>query len=101
MVPHVLSTAVQYRLPVVFLVMNNSGLGMIHDGQSQRGKIIATEFVETDFAQIARAFGCQGVNVKKAEELGPAIKEAFRASVPTVIDVATSLSESHSKITSL
>jgi len=101
MVPHVLSTAVQYRLPVVFLVMNNSGLGMIHDVQSQRGKIIATEFVETDFAQIARAFGCQGVNVKKAEELGPAIKEAFRASVPTVIDVATSLSEPHSKIASL
>lgn len=101
MVPHVLSTAVQYNLPVVFLVMNNSALGMIHDSQSRRGRIIATEFIETDFAQIAQAFGCQGVNVDKAEELGPAIKKALRASVPTVIDVATSVDEPYFKIASM
>jgi acetolactate synthase-1/2/3 large subunit len=98
MMVHVLSTAVQYNLPVAFLVMNNSGLGMIHDGQSQRRRVIATEFIETDFAQIARGFGCQGLNVRKAEELGPAIKKALWASVPTVLDIATSLSEPFSKI---
>jgi acetolactate synthase-1/2/3 large subunit len=98
MMTHVLSTAIQYQLPVVFLIMNNSCLGMVRDGQSPRGTIIASEFVETDFAQIARAFGCQGVNVRKPEELGPAIKNAFKASVPTVIDVATSRSESFFKI---
>lgn len=98
MVVHVLSTAVQHRLPVVFLVMNNSALGMIRDGQSPRGTIIASEFVETDFAQIARAFGCQGVNVRKPEELRPAIKNAFKASVPTVIDVATSRSEPFARV---
>ncbi len=100
MITHILSTAVQYQLPVVFLVMNNSALGMVRDGQSPRGKIIASEFTETDFAQIARAFGCQGVNVTRPEELAPAIKEAFKASVPTVIDVATSRSESFFKIVS-
>jgi len=98
MVPHVLSTAVQHHLPVVFLVMNNSALGMVRDGQSQKGRIIASEFIETDFAQIARAFKCQGMNVRKVEELRPAIKEAFKASVPTVIDVATSASEPYFKI---
>ncbi|MFC2021593.1 thiamine pyrophosphate-binding protein [Chloroflexota bacterium] len=100
MVTHVLLTAVQYRLPVAFLVMNNSCLGMVHDNQESRGRIIASEFGETDFAQIARAYGCRGASVKKAEELGSAIKEAFQASLPTVIDVATSLSESHLKIVS-
>ena len=98
MVVHVLSTAVQYHLPIVFLVMNNAGLGMVRDGQ--RGKVFATDFIETDFAQIAQAFGCQGVSVRKAEQLGPAIKEAFQASVPTVIDVATSRSEPYFKIVS-
>jgi len=93
MVAHVLSTAVQYRLPVAFLVMNNSVLGMIRDHQAPVGRIIASEFVNTDFAQIARAFGCQGLNVEKPKELGMAIKEALRAPVPTVIDVATSRSE--------
>ena len=98
MMVHVLSTAVQHRLPVVFLVMNNSALGMIRDGQSSRGKIIASEFVETDFARIARAFGCQGVKVGKAAELRPAIQEAFKASLPTVIDVATSRSEPFARV---
>jgi len=98
MMTHVLSTAIQYQLPVVFLVMNNSCLGMVRDGQSPRGTIIASEFIETDFAQIARAFGCQGVKVSKPGELGPAIKKAFKAPVPTVIDVATSRSESFFKI---
>ncbi|MFH1639096.1 MAG: thiamine pyrophosphate-binding protein [Chloroflexota bacterium] len=99
MMTHVLSTALQHHLPVAFLVMNNSGLGMIHDGQN--GKYVATEFIKTDFAQIARAFGCRGVRVEKPSELGGAIKEALGADVPTVIDVITSLTESHSKIVSL
>jgi acetolactate synthase-1/2/3 large subunit len=93
MVTHVLSTAVQHNLPVAFLVMNNSVLGMIRDHQIQAGRIIASEFVSTDFAQIARAFGCQGLNVEKPGELGVVIKEALRASVPTVIDVTTSSAE--------
>ncbi|MBM2824645.1 MAG: acetolactate synthase [Dehalococcoidales bacterium] len=96
MMTHVLSTALQYHLPVAFLVMNNSGLGMVHDGQ--KGRYIATEFIPTDFAQIARAFGCQGVRVEKASALGGIIQEALAAKVPTVIDVVTSLAESHLKI---
>jgi len=98
MTAHVLSTAVQYNLPVVFLVMNNAGLGMVRD--NQRGKVFATDFIETDFAKIAQAFGCQGVSVSKAEQLGPAIKKAFQAPAPTVIDVATMRSEPYFKIVS-
>lgn len=71
---------------------------MIRDHQAPMGRIIASEFIHTDFAQIARAFGCQGLNVGKAEELGIAIKEALQASVPTVIDVATSRSESFVRV---
>ena len=98
MTAHVLSTAVQYNLPVVFLVMNNAGLGMVRD--NQKGKVFATDFIETDFAKIAQAFGCQGVSVSKAEQLGPAIKKAFQAPAPTVIDVATMRSEPYFKIVS-
>ncbi len=46
-----------------------------------------------NFARIAQAFGCQGLKVEKPGELGVAIKNAFKASVPTVIDVTTSSSE--------
>ncbi|UCH43152.1 MAG: thiamine pyrophosphate-binding protein, partial [Dehalococcoidales bacterium] len=98
MMTHVLSTAVQYSLPVVFLVMNNSVLGMVRDGQAPRNRFVASEFTETDFAQVARAFGCQGVNVREAGQLGPAIREAFKSPVPTVIDVATSVDEPYFKV---
>jgi thiamine pyrophosphate-dependent acetolactate synthase large subunit-like protein len=96
MVLNVLSTAVQYDLPLVFLVMNNSVLGMVRDGQ--RDKPIASEFTPTNFAQIGQAFGCNGVRVTKVEEVQPAIKEAFQSSKPTVIDVDTSSGESFYKI---
>jgi acetolactate synthase I/II/III large subunit len=96
MMIHVLSTAVQYQLPVAFLVMNNSGLGMVRD--IQRENIIATQFSPTDFAQIARAFGCRGVKIDTPDDIQPAIKEAFASPLPFVIDVDTSTSEPFFKI---
>ena len=98
MVPHVLSTAMQYKLPIVFVVMNNGILGMIHDGQGKTP--VATEFVETDYAKIGEAFGAKGVRVRKPEDITPAIKEAMKANVPTVIDIITSPNENHEKIMS-
>ena len=96
MVNHVLSTAVQYKLPVVFLVMNNSCLGMVRDGQ--REKRIASEFVQTDFAALGRAYGCNSIRIEKPEKLAPAIKKAFKESVATLIDVNTSPDEPYFKI---
>ena len=96
MMIHVLSTAMQYGLPVTFLVMNNSGLGMVRD--SQRGKTIASEFVKTDFAAIARAFGCQGITVEQPGDIGGAIKQGMTSQLPTLIDVITSPSEPFFKI---
>jgi acetolactate synthase I/II/III large subunit len=98
MVAHVLSTAVQYKLPIAFVVMNNSLLGMIYDGQ--QGKPVATEFIETDFSIIGQGFGARGVRIRKPEEITPAIKEALKADLPTVIDVITDQTESHAKIMS-
>ena len=102
MTAHVLSTAVQYNLPVTFLVMNNSVLGNVRDPQfhMMNGRVMASEFVETDFAQIGRAFGCQGVRIDNPDELEPAIREALNSSAPTVIDAITEPNEPHFKIVS-
>jgi acetolactate synthase-1/2/3 large subunit len=98
MASHVLSTAVQYKLPITFVVMNNSILGMIYDGQEE--KPVATKFIDTDFSIIAQGFGARGVRIRKPEEMTPAIKEALKSDLPTVIDVITDQTESHTKITS-
>ena len=93
MVTHVLSTAVQYRLPVVFLVMNNSALGMVRD--SQRGSTIASEFVETDFAAIARAYNCNGVRLDRPQDVAPAVSSALRVpSQPSSISSRVVMSRS-------
>jgi acetolactate synthase-1/2/3 large subunit len=98
MVSHVLSTAVQYKLPVVFLVINNSCLGMVRDGQ--RGKTVASEFIETDFAALAKAYKCNGVRIEKPEEIMPALQKAFKAKTATLLDVITSQNEPFFKIAS-
>ena len=47
------------------------------------------------FDKIAEGLGCQGMYVEKAEELGPAITEAFASGKPTVIHVPIDPAANH------
>lgn len=84
---HALSTAKQHGAAAIFVVMNDSVLGAVRD--NQKGRIIASEFIDTDFARIAQAFDCRGVRVRTPGELGPALQQALRSSEPFVVDVLT------------
>ena len=61
------SRACQYDLPVIFVVQNNSELGWIRCGHGDRP--IASEFIETDHAKMAQAFGCQGIHIERSHDL--------------------------------
>ena len=95
---HVIATAVQYGLPVVFVVMNNSALSMIATGDL--GGDSPAAFNETDFAMIARGFGAEGIRVENPAEIKDAVKEALRKGRPTVVDVITDPSEGLKSISS-
>ena len=82
---HAISTALQYELPVVWVVMNDSSLGMVR--QHQSGKTISSEFIQTDNGQIARGFGAYGVQVDNPSDLADAIREAQARRAPGLIDV--------------
>jgi acetolactate synthase-1/2/3 large subunit len=97
MMCNVLSTATQYQLSVAFVVMNNSGLGMVRDLRPQIRPGSLT-FTATNYAKIASAFGCRGARVEKPEELAPTLKEATSAKEPMVVDVVISDEESILKI---
>jgi acetolactate synthase-1/2/3 large subunit len=88
---HALSTAKQYGAAAIFIVMNDSVLGAVRDGQKDRP--IASEYIDTNFAEIARAFGCQGVRIKNPQEIAPALKEALQSREPFVIDILTDKDE--------
>jgi acetolactate synthase-1/2/3 large subunit len=93
--PSVIATAMEADLPVIWLVMDNAGFGTIaglesmHYGWSfgcmfeRRG-----EPYRVDYAAMARAFGARGVNIESAAALGPALEEALKSNLPTVIQVA-------------
>ena len=92
------ATAVEYDIPVVWLIWNNSGYSAIAGQQSTffgATREIATRFrkaatgdlISSDFAAMARSMGAEGVRVEKPEDLAAAIKAAFASGKPTVIDV--------------
>jgi len=77
-----LATAVEYRLPIIIAILNNRVLGMVRQWQNlfYGGRYFSTTIDRgTDFAALARAYGAEGINVTKPEEVEPAITRALES----------------------
>ncbi len=95
--PALLATAVERRLGIIWLVMNNNAFGTIaglqkaHYGTTHGttfpGKAGETDLLP-DYAAVARAYGAHGHRVTAAADLLPLLKEAVTNDLPTVIEVA-------------
>ena len=86
-----LATAVQYGLPVIFLVFNNGTYGTIrmHQEREYPARTIGTDLKNPDFAAYARAFGGFGATVRRTEDFQPAFEAAVASGVPALIDIIT------------
>jgi acetolactate synthase I/II/III large subunit len=90
MTMNALFTAAQYRIPVVTVVLNNSVLGWVKDGQRRRGnRFIASELGRNDYARIAQAMGCVGIRVESVKDLVGELDRVNGAKEPIVLDVVT------------
>jgi acetolactate synthase-1/2/3 large subunit len=97
MVPHVLCTAVEYDIAVVWVVWNNFAWGAIRDIQYGLfdGREIGTAFYagpngepyNPDFAMWARAAGVEAMTVKRSEDFAGALEHAVKANKPFLLDV--------------
>ena len=97
MAPYVLCTAVEYNLPVVWIIWNNFAWAAIRDLQYGlfNGREIGTAFYKgqsgerynPDFAAWARACGADGMTVTRPQDLGPSVQLALQNKRPCVIDV--------------
>lgn len=91
MLIHELETSLRMGAPVVVCVLNNRSLEYCK--QAQRGllggRFMSTDLTDTNFAEIAQAFGCQGVRVTRSSELPQVLREALASGVTTVIDIVT------------
>ena len=91
-----LATAVQYAIPVVYVVANNSGWIAIRDLQAAilgEERAVGAEFLKNgqpispDIAAVARAFGCYAERICAAHEVRPALERAFAKGLAAVIEV--------------
>ena len=90
--PSVVATAMEAGLGVIWLVMDNAAFGTIagltnmHYGW-EFGCVFEAdgEPYRTDFAQIAKGYGADGVFIRSSDELGPALSAALSSGRPTVI----------------
>ena len=97
MVSHVLCTAVEYEIPVVWVVWNNFAWAAIRDLQYAYfgGREHGTAFYQgperkpynPDFAAWARAAGVEGLTVTKSQDFKGALEHAVKLGKPCLIDV--------------
>ncbi len=83
-----LATAVQYDADVTTIVFNDGALTMIDLKQQSRGLAPAgVRWPRTDFATVAKGFGCAAWRVSTVDEYDAALKEARSTKGPSLIDV--------------
>ena len=83
------ATAVNFKLPVKVIVMNNNALGMVRQWQSLFYECRYAETTlnrATDFVKLAEAFGGTGFRVEKPEELQEVLEKALATDGPVIID---------------
>jgi acetolactate synthase-1/2/3 large subunit len=84
-----LDTAVRLNLPIIIIIANNCAWGMIKSKQKGEFKkrYCDVDLPPTNYAEIAKGFGCYGEKIEKPEDIKPAIQRAIESKKPAVIDV--------------
>jgi acetolactate synthase I/II/III large subunit len=82
-------TAARYKLPIIYLVINNGALGNVWLRARQYGALPAelTSVPDHDWAGFARALGAQGFTVRDPGELAGTFEKALAAGTTVLIDV--------------
>jgi len=91
-----MTTARQYGIPIVTLILNNFGWISIRDhqiNQHGKGRELATEFVDSkgklyspNFVKLAEAYDCYGERISKPQDVRPALKRAFDSGRPAMLE---------------
>jgi acetolactate synthase-1/2/3 large subunit len=92
-----LAVCAMHNIPVVFLILNNSGYISIRDGQNYLiGRQIGSEFNQADsgrpysvdFVALAKSFGFDvATKVQAEDQLGSSIKRALDSNAPALVEV--------------
>ena len=85
-----LMTAVEKKIPVINIILNNNFLGMVRQWQTlfyDKRHSETDLSVQPDFVKLSEAFGGIGYRVKTKEEFDAALKDAIEKNVVAFIEV--------------
>ena len=82
-----ISSAVKFRAPAVWIVLNDGRYGMCAQGMEALGLSADAEIPPVDFVAFARAQGAHAIRVEHEGQLDGALDEAMSADGPVVVDV--------------
>ena len=85
-----LMTAVEHKLPVINIILNNNFLGMVRQWQTffYDKRFAETDLsMQPDFVKLAESFGAKGYRIETKEQFDAALKEALTLDVPVMMDV--------------
>jgi benzoylformate decarboxylase len=94
--PQALWTAARYRLPITYVVLNNTSYAILKSGMvtlglpsAKRGIFPGMDLVdpEIDYLALARAMGVKAARVEKPTDLRDALAEALAHRGPALVDV--------------
>lgn len=76
-----LITAAAYKLPIKFIIINNSFLGMVRQWQelfhAEKFSFTDLSHSNPDFVKVAEAMGCAGLSTNNPKEVGEMLDKAF------------------------
>lgn len=82
-------TAVENKQPIIWVIFNNGGLGLIEQAQLKDGaKAHGVHFSKIFFERLAEAFGAVGKRVEPGEDVYSVLKKIKKAKKPAIVDVS-------------
>ncbi|MDY6988212.1 MAG: biosynthetic-type acetolactate synthase large subunit [Thermodesulfobacteriota bacterium] len=84
-----LATAVQYKLPVKVVILNNRYLGMVRQWQElfYDRRYAATDLEQgPDFAKLAEAYGALGLKATRPEDVVSVLEQGLKSPGPAMMD---------------
>jgi thiamine pyrophosphate-dependent acetolactate synthase large subunit-like protein len=83
-----ISTAVKYKIPAIWIVLNDARYNMCHQGMKVLGlKGADATMPPTNFAMIARGMGAEAIVVVRESDIEEALEQAIASNAPFLIDV--------------
>jgi len=89
-------TAVQYKIPLKVVIMNNGYLGMVRQWQEMFYDRAYSEVdlsVSPDFVKLAEAYGAKGLRARTPDELESVLREGLEYDGVAIMDIVVSKEE--------